>query len=567
LAIVNPVLQLRPCRSASDGVTYYSYDALGRPADVGASHAIKYPDGGYTSITYSGNCATVADPARNGRKACRDALGRVTSLAEDPNGLNYQTNYTYDALDDLIGAAQGNQSRTYSYDMLGRLTSARTPEAGTTSYSYASSGNPCSGDPTAPCSPTDARGIATTYAYDALNRLSSKTYSDGTPTANFFYDQTLVTIGSWVSPTLLNPLGRLTEAVTIASGSLKTAMVYSYDSMGRTSNFWQCNPSNCGTTSIWNTQYNYDLAGDVTSWLHPAGYTLTNTVTQAQQVTAVQRSPYDSSHPQVAAQNITYTPWGAVSGLQNGCVGTGGCTNAQETYTYNNRLQPVTIELGTTGNATADYCMVYNYYSDVSNPTSCSTPSQGAKNNGNVMGYWYEDGVQPFSHTAAYIYDNVNRLLTAAATPFGSGTVSYNLNFNDYDPYGNMTCVQNANTNGPCPQWAYNTNTNQLSTSTGCTYDAAGNLTKDCSTVPAHTYQWDAEGRVSTVDPGNNPPPGPSPTMRWGSACSGPTQAGPTSTCLTPQAVGWGLMGNTVWSAGGMGFWLCTLAPRRISTT
>jgi len=80
--------------------------------------------------------------------------------------------------------------------------------------------------------------------------------------------------------------------------------------------------------------------------------------------------------------------------------------------------------------------------------------------------------------------------------------VSYNLNFNNYDRYGNMTCVQNSNTNGPCPQWSYTPGTNQLSSSTGCTYDAAGNLTKDCSTASNHTYQWDAEGRVGSVDSG-----------------------------------------------------------------
>jgi RHS repeat-associated protein len=37
-------------------------------------------------------------------------------------------------------------------------------------------------------------------------------------------------------------------------------------------------------------------------------------------------------------------------------------------------------------------------------------------------------------------------------------------------------------------------------------YDAAGNITYDPSNVTAHTYQWDAEGRVSKVDPGLNPP-------------------------------------------------------------
>lgn len=31
--------------------------------------------------------------------------------------------------------------------------------------------------------------------------------------------------------------------------------------------------------------YNYDLAGDVTSWTHPAGFTTSNTINAAQQVT------------------------------------------------------------------------------------------------------------------------------------------------------------------------------------------------------------------------------------------------------------------------------------------
>jgi len=38
-------------------------------------------------------------------------------------------------------------------------------------------------------------------------------------------------------------------------------------------------------------------------------------------------------------------------------------------------------------------------------------------------------------------------------------------------------------------------------TTSGCTYDAAGNMTTDCS--GGHSYQWDAEGRMSSVDSGN----------------------------------------------------------------
>jgi hypothetical protein len=194
--------------------------------------------------------------------------------------------------------------------------------------------------------------------------------------------------------------------------------------MGRTANFWQCNPSNCGTSSIWNTQYTYDLGGDITSWVDPDktdSATLTNTVNAAQQVTAVQSSLSDSYHPPTLAENITYTAWGALSALENGCVGS-SCTNTLETYIYNNRLQPWMIELGKPGggsNTYANYCLVYNYFSTWTAPSSCPTstaPTSGSGNNGNVMGYWYQDNVNSsFSHTASYTYDNVNRLSGAVA--------------------------------------------------------------------------------------------------------------------------------------------------------
>ena len=62
------------------------------------------------------------------------------------------------------------------------------------------------------------------------------------------------------------------------------------------------------------------------------------------------------------AQNITYAPFGGIASLTNGCVGS-GCTQRQETYSYNNRLQPVMIELGYSGALSDNYCTVYNYYS------------------------------------------------------------------------------------------------------------------------------------------------------------------------------------------------------------
>ena len=77
-----------------------------------------------------------------------------------------------------------------------------------------------------------------------------------------------------------------------------------------------------------------------------------------------------------------------------------------------------------------------------------------------------------------------------------------------------MSWVQESNTHGTCtqggvycPSLTYNSNNNnQLAAigSSSFSYDAAGNLITDPSNpLATHTYQWDAEGRVATVDSGS----------------------------------------------------------------
>jgi len=108
----------------------------------------------------------------------------------------------------------------------------------------------------------------------------------------------------------------------------------------------------------------------------------------------------------------------------------------------------------------------------------------------------HDNNSSSMTHTEAYAYDNVNRLSTAVAT----GNSTYNLTFSylldgSNGEYGNMTCVQNSNTQGLCPPYVFNGGNNEIS---GYSYDAAGNVTSD----GRHTYQWDAEGRLASVDNG-----------------------------------------------------------------
>jgi|GEM_PF-863502 RHS repeat-associated protein len=163
------------------------------------------------------------------------------------------------------------------------------------------------------------------------------------------------------------------------------------------------------------------------------------------------------------------------------------------------------IELGTSADNSADSCLVYNYFTSWTARTSCPSPSavptSGAGNNGNVMGYWYQDSVSTsLSHTATYTFDGVNRLTAAAAT--GNSTYSQSYNYTSdgsSGQFGNMSC--SLGSSGYCPQVTFSSSTNRITNigSASASYDAAGNMTNDGS----HNYTWDAEGRAVTVDGGS----------------------------------------------------------------
>jgi YD repeat-containing protein len=147
------------------------------------------------------------------------------------------TCYTYDLNNNLTQATSlattPNQTRSYAYDMLSRVTSTTTPESGTTYIYYTTSGGLlCSGDATAVCRRTDARSITTTYTYDALNRLTSTSYNDSgptTPTVKYGYDAVALSGCATAPPTLTitNGLGRRTS---MCDGSGATSR--SFDSVG-----------------------------------------------------------------------------------------------------------------------------------------------------------------------------------------------------------------------------------------------------------------------------------------------------------------------------------------------
>ena len=117
-----------------------------------------------------------------------DALGRVTSVIEDPGGsphLNYQTTYTYDSLDSLRKVIQGSQTRYFGYDSLKRLIRVKNPEQDVNSNLPAFT-DPLTGNTqwavgfvydnnSNLASKTDPRNITCNYSYDAMNRVLTRT--------------------------------------------------------------------------------------------------------------------------------------------------------------------------------------------------------------------------------------------------------------------------------------------------------------------------------------------------------------------------------------------------------
>lgn len=249
------------------GVVTTTHDLLGRPVSV------TQQDGSSTiSMSYLGPCTTINDEAGRSRKSCVDGLGFMTAVWEDPSGNNYRTDYKYDGLGNLTRVLQaGLQDRVFQYDNLSRLVSAFNPESGQICYGLIASGNCQSGyDANGNLGfKTDARGITTTYKYDNLNRLLSKSYSDSaTESACFQYDQSST---ADPSPMLV---GRLTNEWTASgtcastppsSGVITKRSMLAYDPLGRLKHETQCTPFNCATPNAYFSVNNgYDLAGNVT---------------------------------------------------------------------------------------------------------------------------------------------------------------------------------------------------------------------------------------------------------------------------------------------------------------
>ena len=484
--------------------TTSEYDSLGRVWRVTT------PDGAQVVTTYGGAQTLVADQAGNRRLSETDALGRLAKVweikAQDadttavtlPGGgqaYGYLTSYEYDVLGNLRTVTQGAQTRTFAYDSLSRLRSATNPEACRqeqstcvpvpVTYDYYADGSLHHR--------TDARGVVTTYAYDAIGRVTSRTYSDSTPPVSYFYDAQTLPDGAPVFDRGLST-GRLVAVTYGGAASTTGSYLGGYDAMGRPHLSRQ--RTDTGTVEglkTYEMAYSYDLAGNLKTQTYPSGRVVETSYDAAGRVAGVMNQATGSFYAGASGghgDRIRYTAHGAVEAMRLG-------NGLWEHVTYNSRLQPEQSGLGSAaGIDPLKLRLTYGY-------------GPGGGNNGNLKSQRIEGGGLDVTQT--YEYDALNRLAWAEEKV---GTGSKWKQIYEYDRYGNRRFASGTtypnytqSLTDPVGNPVIDPANNRIKTSEpgqgNYLYDAAGNLTRMPVTPQTyHDLAYDAEHKQVRADGG-----------------------------------------------------------------
>ena len=512
--------------------TTTGFDALGRPWQT------QTPDGAKVVTHFDGNRTLVTDQADKQRLSRSDALGRLTEVwevrsedaATGTEGVSfphhdgipdvsagYRTAYTYDVLDNVRKVEQGVQRRYFAHDSLSRLLRSKNPEQTpsqtilnalrlpawlvspasdgnddwSVKYEYDEVGNLRRR--------VDPRGTQTEYFYDALNRLTSKGYSDPTPDVTYVYGD----------DPAANTKGRL---VSVGNG-VSTYSYGAFDAAGRVT----ASSQTTGGVTYAMPEYVYDKAGNLVSERFPSGKVVETQFDDAGRAAGVRRqggSYYAGGDPGEAGRPnvIRYAAHGGVAALRLG-------NGLWEHALYNARLQPYEIGLGASSADSSLFKLEYGY------GLTGGGATDSVRNNGSVRGQKISvpaEGTAPArTYTQVFTYDALNRLEAAEET---AGAVTAWRQVYVYDRFGNRR-LEPARTTTPklttpgqtalpaVANPALQTLTNRIAEDQDddgdkeYAFDEAGNLTCDpqaCAPAAAPTpfYGFDAENRMVAVGGG-----------------------------------------------------------------
>ena len=312
---------------------------------------------------------------------------------------------------------------------------------------------------------TDNQGVMASYGYDALNRLTSVTYSGArtAPNVAYYYDTGAA-----------NAVGRL---VSVWSSAGTAQQIAGYDALGRITG----SSETIGNTPYGSFSYTYNLADALVSETYPSHRTVTSSYDGANRITGVTGALNGTSKTYVA--NATYAASGAIGGFNYAL--TNGVEAETRTFSYNGRMQ--LAEMRDQAASLFDLRYFYGGAATTGTTPGASTSSNIGSPTGVVEKAQKGSGTT-YNFTQTYGYDHLNRL--SAASDTGGWTQNFN-----YDRYGNPWTA--ANTGLPQDRLpssnVYNAANNQ-SSYPGTQYDAAGvgNQTQ----MGAMQITFDAENRI-----------------------------------------------------------------------
>lgn len=467
-----------------------TYDGLNRPlvhTTVGGEVVTK------TYVANDVRTTLTPAPANENAKATQrefDGLGRLKSVClissasgsgpcgQANGGTGFLTKYTYDAAGRLLNTVENaqvsspQQTRSYTYDLLGRVLTETNPESGTTQYAYDSvTGTNCtSPSPGDLVQKVDANGNTSCYFYDGLHRNIKSTYAG--PNSNgvskyFVYDSATVN-----GIPMSYAEGHLAEAYT-CSGSCASKITdegFSYDQRGAMADYYQSSTNSGGYYHLSATHWENNAIKTVSGVGLP---TLTyGGLDGVGRVTTVTASSGTNPVGGVIYNNGTYSsePIGA---LLTVTLGTGDAQN----FTYDPNTGHMTSYSSSVG---ATPQVISGTLTWNQNGTLLQNNISDAYNAGNTQ-------------NCAYLYDDLMR--ASSVNCVNGATIIWNQTFTyGTDSFGNIT----KNGTGSF-QPTYSAATNQITLLPGNhvpTYDADGDLTNDFY----HTYTWLADGHVATID-------------------------------------------------------------------
>ncbi len=462
---------------SSAPANHTTYDALGRATQIADNETT--PLNLQFSYTQNDTYRTLG-PAPSGENTKRtqyeyDALGRLTSVCEVTSltgsgtcgqtntATGYWTEYTYDLLNDLTGVTQNaqassTQSRSYTYDDLGRMTSELNPETGSgmTVYTY-DTDSTCGTSKGDLVKRIDQVGNTVCYAYDALHRLTSTSYPSGsyasvTPSRYLVYDSATVN-----SVVMAYPKARLAEAYTCFSPctSKTTDLGFSYTVRGQVSDVYESTPH---STTYYHVTASY--------WANGAPNVLSNLT---------------------GLPTITYGVDGE-GRLYSASASSG--QNPLSTTSYNTASEPLTVNFGSSDSDSFTYDPNSNrmtkYTFSVNSQQVVGTLTWNSIGTLETLGI--TDAFNSTNaQTCTYAHDDISRLASDSCT--GSG---WSQTFT-YDAFGN---INKSGTQSFQPNYSSSTNHMTSIGSYTPTYDANGNVTADS----LNSYAWDSNGHPVTVD-------------------------------------------------------------------